>query len=48
MVEDSVNQVLMVKEGKLIKVSVNRVHMVAKGFCKFAMLTEHLLVNTGN
>ena len=38
----------MVNKGKLVKVSVNQVHSVAKGFCKFTVLTKHLLVNTGN
>ena len=45
---NNINQVLMVNEGKLVKVSVNRVHSVTKGFCKFWVLTKHLLVNTGN
>ena len=38
----------MVNKGKLVRVSVNRVHSVAKGFWKFAVLTKHLLVNTWN
>ena len=45
---NSVNQVLMVKEGKLVKVSVNQVHSIAKGFCMFLVLTNHLLVNIEN
>ena len=32
MVENSVNQVLMVNEGNLDRVSANRVHSVTKGF----------------
>ena len=38
----------MVNEGKLVRVSVNQVHLVVKEFCKFTVLIEHLLVNTEN
>ena len=38
----------MVNEGKLVRFSINQVHLVAKGFWKFAVFTKHLLVNTGN
>ena len=36
----NVDQVLMVNERKLVRVSVYQVHSIAKGFCKFAVLTE--------
>ena len=48
LVKNSVDQVLMVNGGNLVRVSVNQVHLVAKGFCKFVILTKHLLVNTEN
>ena len=48
MQEKSANQAHLVNEGKLNRVSVNRVHSVAKGFCKFTVLTKHMLVNIRN
>ena len=48
LVGNSVNRVLMVNEGKLVRVSVNRVHLIAKGFFMFVVLTKRLLVNIGN
>ena len=32
MAKNSVNRVPMVNEGKLVRVSINRVHSIAKGF----------------
>ena len=38
--ENSVNRVFMVNEGKLVRVSINEVHSVAKGFLQVCNVNQ--------